>query len=282
MSVGFAARPSRSVVVGFTSPTTIYEKMRSLDREADALNQDVLANVSSDGTSGAYKRAWMAWYAQWKTFLAKTLDEKVGNLLHTDALDAEVDVKRGEFGGFKRDYPLQHRPDGTLVPSPSVPVPAPLPKPGGGGPSSESILPWWAWMIGGIAVVGLGYLGYRKYQELTAKRRAIETEVLPGVLGGFFGPKTGRSLAKAATARDMLPPTVGRRDPSRDPFNLAFYGDPRNAPAPMPREVPMVYRPYQHPHLAFDSFDSYEPENQFSEELEDRVEDDLDEWSNDI
>jgi hypothetical protein len=276
MSVGFAAAPR----IGFTSPTTIYEKMRTLDREADALNQDVLANVASDGTSGAYKRAWMAWYAQWKTFFAKTLDEKVGNLLHTDALDTEVDGKRSEFLGFKRDYPLQHRPDGTLVPAPSVPAPAPLPK-AGSGPGGESILPWWGWMIGGIAVVGLGYLGYRKYQELTAKRKAIETEVLPGVLGGFFGPKTGHSLAKAAAARDMLPPGIGRRDPSRDPFNLAFYGDPRNAPPPMPRELPMVYRPYEHPHLTFDPYEA-EAVDGFDDELDERVEDDLDEWSSDL
>lgn len=222
------ARQAPQTAFGFTSPTLIYDRMRTLDREADALNQDVLGNVAE----GPFKAGWRAWHAQWKAFFAKTMDEKVGNLLHTDALDAVVTQRRAEFEGFRRDYPNQRRPDGSPVPPSSVPAPGSLATvPKGAGPS---ILPWWAWLGLGVATVGVGYLGYLKYRELTAKRKAIEEGVLPTIFGGYLGARTGGALAKAAAARD----------PAKDPLKLDYYADPQNMPS---REL--VYRPYEHPHL---------------------------------
>lgn len=214
-----------AVVTGFTTPTSIYEKMRTIDRAAGDLNRDILTNVAE----GGYRSAWRAWFAQWQAFFSKTFNEKVGNVFRTDELDQEVDFKASEFEGFRKSYPQQKRPDGSPVPPSSQPAPIVLPKPGKEGGST---LPWYFWVGVTVAAAGLGYVGYLKYHELKAKRQALEKDVLPGVLGGFFGPKTGGALAKAAAARDPE-------------LSLALAKDP----GALARYQAFAYRPYDHPHV---------------------------------
>lgn len=233
-----ASRDGFDVLTGFTSPTTIYEKMRRIDAAADALNRDILANVAE----GGYRTAWKAWLANWKAFFAKTMDEKIGNVFRSDDLDEEVDAKAAEFEGFRRSYADQRTPAGRPVPPSSQPTPIPLPKPGEGGGSR---LPWWFWVGGTIAVAAAGYLGYRYYQEAQAKKRAIEKDVLPGVLGGIFGPKTGRSLAKAASARDPELVLATSADP-KAMSALARY----QAFAPVRRSTPQRPPPKALPSIA--------------------------------
>ncbi len=215
----------RAVTTGFTAPTTIYERMRRINDDANALDHDVLANVAP----GGYRSAWQAWIASWRAFFSKTLDEKVGNLFRTDELDAEVDAKQAEFLGFFKAYPDQKTSAGTAVPPPSKPAPVPVPKSKSEGGSS---LPAWFWVLATVAVGGIGYLGYRHYKEAQAKRAVLEREVLPGVLGGMFGAKTGGALAKAAAARDPIMALAT----SKDPAALARY-------------QAFAYRPYDHPHV---------------------------------
>lgn len=174
--------------IGFTAPTDIYEVMRQIQTSAEALDPDVATNVADP----AFRAAWAAWFAEWRRFFDANY-RTFKTLLHTDELKAQVETYRLQLLSWYEGYARQTGAGGKPVPAPRG-VPPFRPPPETEKEKGGSSLPWWAWMLGGVALVGMGYLGYRKYHELSAKRRAIETEVLPGLIGA--------PLARAAAARD--------------------------------------------------------------------------------
>lgn len=183
-----SAPPSSPARIGFTAPTDIYEAMRQIQSSAEALDADVAANVIDP----AFRAAWAAWFHEWRAFFDANY-RKLGTILHTDELKAQVESYRSQLLSWYDGYTHQSAPNGAPLPAPhGVPPlrPPPEAETSGGG----SLLPWWAWMLGGVAVVGAGYLAYRHYGEVQAKKRAIEREVLPGLIGA--------PLARAAAARD--------------------------------------------------------------------------------
>ncbi len=150
---------------GFTAPTDIYDVMRSVKTSADALHRDVLANVADP----AFRTAWLAWYQEWNAFFERNY-RTFGTLLHTDELKAQTEAYRLQLLSWYDAYARQTTPVGTPVP-PAAGVPPLRPGPGvptqGAPPStngaSEPLIPWWGWVLGGAALVGVGYYGYKRY-----------------------------------------------------------------------------------------------------------------------
>lgn len=189
----FGAAPM--TMFGFTAPTTIYEKMRSIDRSAQDLNTKIHV-YSRDAT---LKQAWDAWYQNWQAFSSKYSDSywnKLGAAFYSDELDAQTDEQWRQYVVLQNRYESERDAQGRALPGPIVPLAAPpTVKPGGGGAGWS--VPWWIWAGLGVAAVGVGVYVYIQYRELKTGA---------GALGGFFG----RSGAPA-------------RDPERDPTNISFY-----------------------------------------------------------
>jgi len=196
--------------------------MRQIESSAQDLGPKIETHVANDP---AFVRAWEAWDRRWTEFYQKyqTDAAKAGAIFYTDDLDRQVEAFRKEFLDFYGTYPSKLQANGQPVPRPAAPPPLPGERPPRGKDDGGWSLPWWVWVLGGVALVGAGYWGYLKYVELTAKRRAIETRVLPRLIGP--------ELAEAATAGDYPAP-------HRSPRST------RNAEA-----LPLEYRPYRHPHL---------------------------------
>jgi len=189
---------------GFTAPTDIYEVMRQIQTSAAALDPDVITNVADP----AFKRAWSAWFAEWRVFFDSNY-RTFKTLLHSDELKGQVETYRSQLLSWYEGYQRQVGTDGKPVPTPKgVPPlrPPPEVEAGKGG------LPWWVWLVGGAALVGVGYLGYRYYQRAQETKRIIHTEVLPGLIGA--------PLARAAASRDperVLSPQSSGRARDADP-----------------------------------------------------------------
>ncbi len=220
-----APTPSpNAVAVGFTSPTVLDDKLRSIDLAADTLNQDVLQNVTP---ASGYFGAWRAWHLQWKAFFEKNFHSFP--LLGTDALDRQIEDQRTQFNSFHDSYPLQRTPVGTPVPPPSGPAAPRAPIEGGGGSGtgggSSSGVPWYVWTLGGMALVGVGYLGYLQYQRFQRTKEFVRREVLPKYVGA--------DLARAAdVARD---PELAA---GSSPLRMEQYTKPVYEGAAYPRYFP--------------------------------------------
>lgn len=194
------AKPSPSPATGFTMPTTIWDKMQRIQASAESLNSDVRVHVNRE----AFKAAWDSWLAGWKTFFDKYqgIVNRLGSWTHTDELNKQTDAYGEDLVHWYDGYSREQQPDGTPVPPPSSQPPK-LPPPRTEESSGFSV-PWWLWMLGGVAVVGIGYYAYKQVKELQAKKEAIETRVLPAVFGATMGPTLGPAMAQAAVARDPM------------------------------------------------------------------------------
>lgn len=171
---------------GWTAPAATYEKMRQMQvTSAAPFDIDVQTLVKDP----VYKAAWDAWYRQgWLPFYERYAGAHSSRLaqigvlvsLSSDELAQRAESYREQLESFYQSFPGPGKAHGA-------------PPYLGGLPEGGTGLPWWIW-LGAIAVVGgVGYLGYRTAKELTAKRKAIETKVLPHFIG--------KDLAEAAAAR---------------------------------------------------------------------------------
>lgn len=227
--------------IGFTAPTVIYEKMRDIQRAAAGLDADVQAHV----TSAVFRHNWDTWYANWRAFFIKyqSTSEKAGAIFYTDDLNRQVETYRLQLLGFFDDYRKQTGTDGKPVPAPSGEPPTRAPdesNPIQLLPGSGWSLPWWVWMLGGVAAVGAGYYLYRTYlgKPLSIAKGVFRHDADPYDTNVPHGQP-------GYPRRDLpyVPMTLG--DALRRPLPLRTYGRPVHA-RPV---LPMTYRPYQHPHM---------------------------------
>lgn len=254
----------RGVVTGFTAPVIIYENMRAIDQDAARLDGNVNAYVADP----VFRSAWAGWLVNWRAFRDRYLDSnaaKLGAVFYTDDLARQVEIYRQQLAGWYADYTRQASTTGTPVPQISslgIPPLAPGQRTGPQG-QSEPLLPWWAWMVVGVAAVGGGYFVYRRY-------------VAPRVSSLFGGGSSDDDrddggdrrrparLSRASVPESDVPPWM-----QHDPDGLESYAqDPRAtmryAPPPPPALPPpawssaaalpqhgqgVYYRPYDHPHL---------------------------------
>jgi hypothetical protein len=148
------------VRIGFTSPTTIYEKMRQMQSFAQALDLNVDQYVSDP----VFKSAWRTWYDNtWKPFYEKyagpnaSSQQKLGVVFYSDELASQTESYRQQLNNFENDYHRQRTLSGQPVPN--VPGTAPDPAP---IQALAPGLPWYVWVIGGVAITVLGYFAVQK------------------------------------------------------------------------------------------------------------------------
>lgn len=239
------APSSPSPSTGFTTPTVIFESQRDINLKADALNADVLKNVTRD----VFKAAWKGWYDNWKTFFAKYQSgtwqgdwNKASTLLYSDDLSAQTEKYRAELIDWYSGYALEKAPDGSALPPSTTAPPALKPPPKPDGEESGFTIPWWGWMLGGVAVVGGGYLLYQYAMKMKKMRQALDERVLPGVLTATMGPVGGQLMGAANYANY-----------GRDPMAMATYVQapyanhmhavaPNGIVSPYPAPFPHGYR----------------------------------------
>lgn len=188
------AGPPPNVNVGFTAPTIIYDKMRTIDASATDLDVKVHTYVADP----AFVRAWEAWLARWIPFYQKYQSDwsRLGAAFYSDDLNRQTEEFRSQLLSFIDQYRLQKQANGQPVPQPSAPPPLPANDP---SPAQSTFgLPWWVWFLGGVAAVGGAYWLYKRYETAQAQKKVLEQEVLPGLIGP--------GLARAASAHDPSPP----------------------------------------------------------------------------
>ena len=184
--------------IGWINPNIIYSKMAQIQASAEALNLDIQRYVADPRLNNA----WDAWYTQWKALYEKYAGPnyrvwpRLMAPFETEDLNKLVEENRQQLLWFRNDYARHTQPNGQPVPPPSGAPPERFTPAQETGRGWE--IPWYIYFLAGVAVVGIGYLGYRKAQELTAKRKAIETKVLPKIIGPEW--------AEAAAARDYGAP----------------------------------------------------------------------------
>jgi hypothetical protein len=215
------SRQHQRVNVGWTAPTTIYEKQRQIQASAASLDADIAANVKRQ----TFKGAWNQWYANWKAFFAKYQDSswnKLGAVTYTDALDAQTEGYRNQLLAWYDAYGAERDGDKPLPP-PSAPAPAaPPPKPGSEpsepwnpfpkAPEIGLSVPWYVWA--GLGVVAAGSLYYLYTRYVAAKGDAAMV----------------RSYAQEAAMARMMPMRDPQPQPQWAPITVghlpAAYRDP--------------------------------------------------------
>ncbi len=189
--------------VGWTNPSTTYEKMRQTNVAATILDGDMRLYASD-----TLKTAWMKWYSAWTQFFETTMQtmNKLGVVLSmsTDELAAQSEAYRQDLARFQATYAAQKDPQGNPLPSNSPPVPiTQLP-----GAEPKEGLPLWAFALGAVLIGGTVFFVYsmrKAAQELAAKKDVLERRVLPMVMSSTMGPQLGPAFAEAAVARDGVP-----------------------------------------------------------------------------
>ncbi len=183
---------------GWTSPNTIYEKMRQVNVSASALNSDVNGNV----TRQSFKASWSAWFANWSEFFKKYQGTaaRFAALSYTDELFQQTLSYEGQLVtwydayGREKDGDKPVPPASGTPPLPNAPIPpskTALPE----APTGEGLsIPWWAWVVGAGMLAGAGYMTYRYVKRAQAIRQILDEKVVPGVLQVYGGP-AGNQLA---------------------------------------------------------------------------------------
>jgi hypothetical protein len=205
-------------------------KMKQIDTSARTLDKDVQANVGDP----VWRSGWDAWLKDWRAYYALTqqlLRKLFSNPFNTDEIDAQVESYREQLNGWYADYRNQKGRDGR------TPVPPPKGQPPVKGEEEKtgtgSSLPWWFWMVSGIAVVGVSYIVYRKYQEGRSKAAFIHKRA-PGLLEKYLPGHGKEAYEYTQAGRDTDPnfAYVGRdpdhhrrRDERRDTSYIDEHRD---------------------------------------------------------
>ena len=151
---------TRSVLApsaGYTSPDVIRDKMANVDQSAQNLDASVEANITVENP---FREKWHRWLIGWDAFNAEWSGTAPTIYLHSDEVNARVESYKNELKGWYDDYGRQKGLDGK-----------PVQKPEGSPPGGAAFVPTWAWIVGGLAVAGAGYAGYRYLQKQGTRGR---------------------------------------------------------------------------------------------------------------
>ena len=202
--IGLPVPNHAPTATGYTPPAATFDKMRQMQSASvEPFNRDV-QNVGD----AAYKEGWRAWHqGAWLPFYQKYAGPgsssltRFGTNFYSDEVAARAEAFRQQLQSFYETYPRQRTAAGQPVPplTGAPPVLGGLPA----RPGLASRVPLWAWGLGLAAAGGFGYLVYLRVKELRAKRTALETKVLPKLIG--------KDLAEAAAARDVRRGSAGQR-----------------------------------------------------------------------
>lgn len=164
--------PANAAIIGFTAPTTTYDRMRSLQGEAAHLDANVQLYIPK--ASPLYA-AWTAWYRDsWGPFYKKYASEdystwsRLGAAFSSDDLATMELQYENQFRSLLDDYNRQPTAQGHSQ-SPSTPNTADQAR----GASGTFALPWWFWVGTTVAVGGVGYFLYQRYKGVQETNRYI-------------------------------------------------------------------------------------------------------------
>lgn len=191
--------PAPQPSTGWTTPSITYDNMRMVNASAIALDLDIQAHVQRP----EFKKAWGEWLTAWKAFFEKHqgIRQRLGDLFNSDDIARLTEAYRQSLARWYDAYAAEPDvPRATSVPPNSFEKP---PEDKGG-----FTIPWWAWALGGAALVGAGFMIYRQMKVLDKKREVLENNVLPMVMSAQLGPQLGPAMSQAATAHDPGPQTV--------------------------------------------------------------------------
>jgi hypothetical protein len=145
--LSFAVYRDRPVPLARTGARSgeLYERMRKLEADAVKLDPLIRAQAQRGRAAPSLLSAWNAWYAHWQSLYDAFVSQ--GGPLVT-----ELPQEERNFDAFVATYnatpgvaPVAFAP--RVVTTPEVPAVG---------------LPWYFWVAGGVAIVGVGYLIYRK------------------------------------------------------------------------------------------------------------------------
>ena len=232
-------------VIGITSPSTVLNRLTEVDTAVQTTNSAIGLKPPTGPQGQDFITRWKAWYDNWNQFVAT--QRSLLNLLSPAAWLAESDETAREIEARARQHDqlrAEYVHMGGQVIGPDVP-PIPTPK-------SGFTLPWWVWTLGGVAVVGVGYYLYRTYI-------GKPLEIAKSIRGAHDVPANDHPIRFV-------------RQGSPEPHAMASYpqGIPLSvsdvASHPMPAHQPIVYRPYQHPHVV--AGDRHDPPQPFRSSLD--------------
>jgi len=207
------------IVVGYSKPGTIFSRMDLINTQAQTLDAHIRESVAANT---AWRQGWNKWLTEWNTFIATFAGpnasywSRAGTLTPSgnDAFVSRVNIEEGQLDKFNQEYNamagvqyVEPLPDTSVMTT------------GVGG----SMLPWWFWVMGGIALVGVGYVVYRKVQEGRAKYTYARKQA-PGLLKSFLGPELGQKAYdyhEAGRDYGAIERYARGPEPLRDPRPLA-------------------------------------------------------------
>lgn len=233
-SLAGCAIPRHQTSVGFTPPVAIYDRMDETNADAHRLDSNIRRYVRDP--EGDFTGPWNAWLSNWRRFYDKYKHAggKISAAFRSDELDAEARKFHSELESFYESYNRQTSPSGQPVPPLTGPAPVGETLQTGFG------LPWWFWTLSGVALVGAGYIVYRKYQEGRAKARYIHRHaptLLERYIPGFGKPayefsQAGRDETASSDPSYALT-TREKVEPTWDPIQVQSARDVREiTPSP--------------------------------------------------
>lgn len=212
----FGKAPQARAMVGWTRPGDSFSRLDVLNTDAVRLNANMIAFISP----GPLMSGWSAWFTEfdrlYQTFAGPHASklQQANVITHSDEFAQRVTTEEEQYRSFLAEYNNQRLSNGQ-------PVPQLVPRIPGPPQAFGWTIPWWAWMLGGVAVVGVGYLGYLQYIKTRNTRRAIDKE-LPRLLDSLL-PKGGHSLGKVVA--ETSPARDFDRDMSYDYDDAGSYAE---------------------------------------------------------
>ena len=211
------------------SPAAVRDKLNQVNAQVASLDAEIRSNVQREG----FLTTWTQFKNNWQSFYDAHQSTARVLLTGTGTVDRKANEYQAQLSSWYEALKTES-PNARLVFPPPLPPTAP--------PTGASV-PWWGISI--LSILGTGALIYGTYasylyiREAQAKKRFLEDEVVPRVLGA--NPRTAAfsnvptSFASRRTRSDESPDSYTRvhprlRESTRDSesiYNLGrLYDDP--------------------------------------------------------
>ena len=217
-------QPNIAVGVLIVSPAAVRDKLNQVNAQVASLDAEIRTNVTRPG----FLTTWTQFKDNWQSFYDAHQSTVKVLLTGTGTVDRKANEYQAQLSSWYEALKTEN-PTARLVFPPPLPPTAP--------PTGASV-PWWG--ISLLTILGTGALFYGTYasylyiREAQAKKRFIEEDVVPRVLGA--NPRTAafRRMPTSFQSRsDESPDSYTRVHPamSRDSesiYNLGrLYDDPK-------------------------------------------------------